>query len=180
MTWTIDPSHSSVGFKVRHLGLSTVRGRFTEVRIEDVSFDPADVTTARGRVLISTASVSTGDGKRDGHLSSPDFFDAPTHPDMVFEVTGVEGSGDEYRVRGSLTIKGISREVELTGEFLGDAQDPYGNHKAGFSVNGEINRTDWGLSWNVPLDAGRLLVGEKVKLEIEIQLLEQAAVAAGA
>lgn len=181
MTWTLDTAHSQVGFAVRHMGLSTVRGSFQTVRLEDVNFDAANPTAARGHVVIDIASVSTGDPKRDGHLVSPDFFEAAKHPTMTFAARSVDGSGDRYKVTGDLTIKDVTRSVTLDAEYLGAANDPYGNHKAGVSLTGSISRGDFGLKWNVPLDGDRLLVGDKVKLEIDLQLLEQAApVAAGA
>lgn len=177
MAWTIDTAHTSVGFVARHMGLSKVRGQFTSFRGE-VEADGADVTSARGRVEIDMDSINTGNADRDAHLKSPDFFDVENHPTLVFESKSVTRQGDDYKVVGDLTIKGITKEVELDYEHGGDSVDPYGNHKVGGSMIGTINRRDWGLSWNVPLDAGGVLVSEKIKLEIDFQLAETPAAVA--
>lgn len=180
MTWNLDPVHSTVGFAVKHLAFSTVRGRFTGVTIKDIELDPSNLTAARGLVEVDVASVSTGEDGRDGHLRSGDFFDVESHPTLTFAVTGVDArGGDEYTVRGDLTIKGITKPIELTGEWAGADADPFGNkQRAGFSLSGEINRSEFGLTWNMP--GQRLVVAEKVKLEIEIQVVEPAVEPAGA
>ncbi len=171
MAWTIDTAHTSVGFVARHMGLSKVRGHFTSFRGE-VEADGADVTSARGRVEIDLDSLDSGNADRDGHVKGPDFFDVEKHPTMVFESKSVTRDGDGYKVVGDLTIKGITKEIELNYEHGGDGMDPFGNRKVGGTLTGTINRRDWGLNWNVPLDAGGVLVSEKIKLEIDFQLAE--------
>jgi len=171
MAWMIDPAHTSVGFNVRHLGLSTVRGEFARFSGE-IELDPQDLTKARGRAQIETASVTTGNNDRDAHLRSADFFDAERFPTMTFEIKRVEGKGDNYSVVGDLTIKDVTREVELRYEHAGEATDPFGNHKVGGSLTGSINRRDFGLTWNAPLEAGGWLVADKVNLVIDGQLAE--------
>lgn len=171
MAWTIDPVHTSVGFTARHLGLSKVRGQFTDFRGE-VEGDPTDITTARARLEIDMASVQTGSADRDTHIKGEDFFDVEKHPTMTFVSTRVEPDGDDYKVIGDLTIKGVTKEVELSYEHGGDLQDPFGNRKVGGSLTGMIKRSDWGLTWNVPLDTGGLLVSDKIVLEIDLQVAE--------
>ena len=171
MAWTTDTAHTSVGFVARHMGLSKVRGQFTSFRGE-VEGDPSDLTSARGRLEVDLASVDTGNVDRDAHLKSADFFDVENHPTMVFESKRVTKDGDDYKVVGDLTIKGITNEVELDYEHGGEDVDPYGNRKIGGSLTGTINRRDWGLNWNVPLDTGGVLVSEKIKIEVDFQLAE--------
>jgi polyisoprenoid-binding protein YceI len=171
MAWNIDTAHSSVGFVARHMGLSKVRGQFTSFRGE-VEGDPSNITTAKARFEIDTASVDTGNADRDGHLKSPDFFDVEKYPTMTFVSRSIETDGDDYKVTGDLTIKGQTRPVELTYEHGGDLQDPFGNRKLGGSLSGTIKRSEWGLTWNVPLDSGGWLVSDNVKLEIDLQVAE--------
>jgi polyisoprenoid-binding protein YceI len=170
--WVIDPVHSSVDFSVRHLGLSTVRGSFSGVSGE-IDFDPDEPTSVRGRIEIDASSLDTRDPRRDEHLRSADFFDVEHHPTITFEPTRVERADDgHFKVRGNLTIRGITREVELDAEYSGTVIDPWGNRRAGGTLTGVIDRTDFGLKWNQALEAGRLLVGEKVKLQIDVQFVE--------
>ena len=171
MGWTIDTAHTNVAFVARHLGLSKVRGQFTSFTGE-IEGDLQDLTSVRGRVEVDMASVDTGNADRDGHLKSADFFDVENHPTMVFETKKVTKEGDSYKVLGDLTIKGITKAVEFDYEHGGDSVDPYGNHKIGGTLAATVNRRDWGLDWNVRLDAGGLLVSEKIKLEIDFQLAE--------
>ena len=172
MAWTIDPAHTTVGFSARHMGLSTVRGRFTQFE-GSIDADPTDLTRTRGRVEIKTASLDTGNEQRDAHLKSPDFFDVERYPVLVFEVKRIEPEDDgEYRVTGDLTIKDVTREVELEYEHAGEQKDPWGNRKMGGELKGSINRSDWGLTWNVALETGGLLVSDKIKIEVEGQLAE--------
>ena len=171
IAWTIDTAHSSVSFKARHMGLSKVRGQFTSFRGE-IEGDPTDVTTAKARIEIDLASVDTGSADRDTHLKSPDFFDVENHPTMVFESTSVARDGDDYKIVGDLTVKGISRKVELAYEHGGEATDPYGNRKIGGALTGTIKRSDWDLTWNVPLDTGGWLVSDNVTIEIDLQVAE--------
>ncbi|HET9050372.1 MAG TPA: YceI family protein [Candidatus Dormibacteraeota bacterium] len=171
MTWTIDTAHTSVGFSAKHLGLSTVRGQFTSFRGDVDIPDSGDLTKATGRVVIDTASIDTGNPQRDGHLRAGDFFNTEAYPEMVFDLRGVEAAGeDRYRVTGDLTLLGVTRPVTLDFEHNGIVVDPFGNTKLGGTLTGTINRSDWGLKWNVPLGGGGLLVSEKVKIEVDGQL----------
>src|SRR5687767_8518892 len=171
MAWTIDTGHTSVGFVARHMGLSKVRGQFTSFRGE-IEGDPSDITTAKATLEVDLASVDTGNADRDAHLKSADFFDVEKHPTMTFVSKAVTKDGDDYKVEGDLTIKGVTKPVTLTYEHGGDLQDPFGNRKVGGTLSGTIKRTDWGLTWNVPLDSGSWLVSEKIQLEIDLQVAE--------
>lgn len=171
MAWSIDPAHSSVGFSARHLGLSKVRGSFTRFSGE-VDGDPSDLMTASGRFVVEMDSVDTGSPDRDAHLKSADFFDVEKYPTMTFVSKAVSKNSDGYKVVGDLTIKDATREVSLDLEPGGETVDPYGNRKVGGTLTGSINRSDWGLTWNVPLDSGGWLVSEKIGLEIDLQVAE--------
>jgi len=172
-TWVIDAAHSNVGFSIKHLMIATVRGSFTEVN-GTVKVDENDPTTAEIDITIPTASVNTRDEKRDGHLRSPDFFDAEQFPNMTFRSKRVErASGDSFRVIGDLTIRGTTHEVALDVELLGRAKDPWGNEKAGFEATTKIKRSDYGLTWNAALETGGVLVGDDVKISIEAELQKQ-------
>lgn len=173
MAWKIDPHHTSVGFMARHMGLSKVRGQFTEFTGE-VTGDPEDITSAQARFEVDMASVETGSPDRDGHLKSADFFDVEKHPTMVFQSRSISGSGGTYKVAGDLTIKGITKPVELEYEHGGEQTDPYGNRKIGGSLSGTILRSEWDLKWNVPLDSGGWLVSDKIALDIDFQVAESA------
>jgi len=167
-TWAIDPTHTEVGFVARHLMVSKVRGSFTDV---SGTVEVADeITDSVATVVIKTASVSTGTPDRDTHLTSADFFDAETYPDMTFVSTGFDGE----TLSGNLTIKDVTKPVTLDVEFNGLATDPWGNEKAGFEATADINRTDWGLTWNANLEKGGVLVSEKIKLVLDVQLAKQA------
>lgn len=171
MAWTVDPTHTTVGFVARHMGLSKVRGRFTGFRGE-IDGDPNDVTSARALFEVDLASVDTGNADRDAHLKSADFFDVEKHPVMTFVSKSVRKDGDGYKVTGDLTIKDVTKEIELDYEHGGDLQDPFGNRKIGGTLTGTIKRTDWGLTWNVPLGDGGWLVSDKIVLEIDFQVAE--------
>jgi polyisoprenoid-binding protein YceI len=170
-TWKVDPGHAEVGFVGRHFGLTKVRGRFTgidgTVRIDD------DIARSVIEVTIDTASVSSGDAARDEHLRSPDFFDAEHHPTATFHSTGLEVAGVSGTMRGELTIKAVTRPVVLEVDYLGQAQDPWGNQRAVFSARGTIDREDWGLTWNMLLDTGGVLVSKQIRLELELELIRQ-------
>lgn len=182
MGWVLDPNHTSVSFSVKHLGVATVRGFFRKFDAETELDDPNDPTTARGTVTVDAASIDTGNEQRDGHLRSPDFFDVERYPTITFTAKSVAPKGeDTYAVTGDLTIKDITREVNLEYEHGGSATDPYGNLKVGGTLTGTVNRSEWGLKWNVPLGQGGMLVGDMVKLEIDGQLAQtKEEVAAGA
>jgi polyisoprenoid-binding protein YceI len=177
-SWSIDSSHASVEFAVRHLGLATVKGTFHTVT-GTADFDEENLTKSTGRVEIEIASIDTRDERRDTHLRSADFFDVDNHPTMTFATTSIKHLRDEkYEVEGDLTIRGVTRPVTLQAELTEFITDPWGSRRAAVNVEGEINRTDWGLVWNQVLDAGRLLVGEKVKISGNSEVVQAAAVAA--
>jgi len=170
-TWTIDASHSGVSFKVRHLGLAKVRGQFAEFEgVVEIGERPEDTTVA---VTIEAASVDTHDGTRDEHLRSADFFDVANHPQLTFRSTGVRGAGSDWVLDGELTIVGVTKPVALAVEFDGVAGDPWGNDRAGFTAKAELNREDWGLTWNAALEAGGFLVGKTITLELDVELVRQ-------
>jgi polyisoprenoid-binding protein YceI len=177
--FTLDAAHSNVGFSVKHMMVTTVRGRFTEYTGE-IEVEGDDPTTARGRVTIKTASIDTGIEPRDAHLRSGDFFDSELYPEMTFVGRKVEREGDGYKVTGDLTIRDVTKPIELTVAVEDKFVDPYGNERIGLSATGTINRTDWGLNWNQTLEAGRLVVAEKVRLEIETALIRPAELAQSA
>jgi polyisoprenoid-binding protein YceI len=170
MTWSLDPHHTSVSFSAKHLGVATVRGRFDQVSADLDLNDPNDPTTGKGTVTVKAASITTGSEQRDGHLKSADFLDVEKYPDIVFSVKKVIKKGDQYEVVGDLTIKDVTNEITLDYEHSGVVIDPYGNTKVGGTLTGTLNRSDWGLTWNVPLGGGGFLVGEKVKVEIDGEL----------
>jgi polyisoprenoid-binding protein YceI len=174
-TWVIDPSHSEIAFKVKHLMISNVKGHFGEFSGQLVS-DGNDFSTSEINFQINPASISTGAADRDGHLKSPDFFDVENYKEITFTSGKLSKvSDDEYALSGNLTIKGISKPVKLEVEFGGLMTDPWGNQKAGFSLNGKVNRKDFGLTWNAALEAGGVLVGEEIRISSEVQLLKQSA-----
>jgi polyisoprenoid-binding protein YceI len=172
--WDIDPSHSSPNFKVRHLMVSHVRGELGPVA-GTVWIDDQDITRSRLDVSIDARKIATRDDKRDEHLRSADFLDVANHPTVTFKSTRVErAAGDDLRVTGDLTIHGTTRPVTLTVESLAPAvTDPWGNTKRGATAHAKIHRKDWGLAWNVGLEAGGVLVGEEVAIEIEVELLKR-------
>jgi polyisoprenoid-binding protein YceI len=169
-TWTIDPAHTTVGFTARHLMITKVRGRFGVV--EGTATIDDDRLLSHVRASIDVASVGTGDSGRDEHLRSADFFGVATHPTMFFTSTGVKEDGGEFLLFGDLTIKGVTRPVELDLEFDGVTGDPWGATRAGFTAEGELNRKDWGLEWNVALESGGVLVSEKIKLHLDVELVK--------
>jgi polyisoprenoid-binding protein YceI len=170
MTWSLDPHHTSVSFSAKHLGVATVRGRFDEVTADLDLDDPNDPATGKGTVTVKAASITTGSEQRDGHLKGGDFLDVEKYPEIVFKLKKVTSKGDQYDVVGDLTIRGVTKEITLDYEHSGVVVDPMGNTKVGGTLTGTINRSDWGLTWNVPLGGGGLLVGEKVKIEIDGEL----------
>jgi polyisoprenoid-binding protein YceI len=169
--WVLDPSHSELTFKVKHLMIANVKGLFQKFTAE---IDDEDLRNASVKVSIDTSSISTNDVNRDNHLKSADFFDVENNKELTFVSTSFKQiDDDEYKLTGMLTIKGISKEVSLDVEFGGTNKDPWGNEKAGFSVEGKINRKDWGLNWNAALETGGVLVSDEVKISGEIQFLKQ-------
>ena len=179
-TWTIDPMHAEAGFAVRHLMISTVRGRFGKIE-GSVTVDEEHPTNSKVDVTIDVASIDTRQEMRDNHLRSPDFFDAANYPTMHFVSKRIEGDvSDHFRLFGNLTIRGTTREVVLDVSHEGRGMDPWGNERAGFSATGKINREQFGLTWNQALDTGGVVVGDEVKLSIDVEVVKQAAVPAGA
>ena len=165
--WTIDTAHSSVGFSVRHMMVSKVRGRFTEYEgTITIAEDPLQSTAV---VTVQTASITTNDDKRDEHLRSGDFFDVETYPTMTFQSTALSGADSEYQLGGDLTIRGVTRPVVFDVEFNGAGHNPWGAMVAGFSATAGISREDFGLTWNQPLESGGILVGDKVTIELDIE-----------
>lgn len=171
--WVIDPVHSEISFKVKHLMISNVKGTFKEFDATVYS-DGDDFSTAAIEFSLKPASVDTGVADRDGHLKSPDFFDVEKFETISFKSESLNKVDDEnYELSGDMTIKGITKNLKLAVEFGGVAKDPWGNSKAGFTLNGKINRKDWDLTWNAALEAGGVLVGETVTIICEVQLLKQ-------
>ena len=173
-TWVLDPTHSEVQFKVKHLVISTVTGSFKqfegEAATEGESFDNAKV-----RFSAKIDSIDTNQAQRDEHLKSADFFDAATYPELTFVSTSFEKQGEgEYKITGDLTLHGVTKPVTFDVEYGGQAGDFYGNQKAGFEVTGKINRKDFGLTWNGVTEAGSIVVSEDVKLSASLQFVKQA------
>ena len=167
----IDPSHSRVQFKVKHLMISNVLGSFKEFEGK-ASMVENDFSSAIVNFSISAASIDTEAADRDTHLKSVDFFDVENYPKIEFEGKGMTQKDEEnYELKGLLTIKGISKPVKLSVEYGGIMSDPWGNKKAGFSIAGEINRKDWGMVWNAALEAGGVLVADKVKILCDVEFL---------
>jgi polyisoprenoid-binding protein YceI len=170
-TWSIDASHSEVGFSVRHLGISKTKGRFGTFSGDIVVAErPED---SRVDVVIDAASVDTRDAGRDEHLRSADFFDVATHPELRFSTTSVVATGDRWAVTGNLTIAGVTKPVVLDTEVTGLVTDPWGNDRVAFQASTEVNREDFGLTWNSALETGGFLVGKTVKIDLEVEAVLQ-------
>jgi len=171
-TWTVDPVHSRVGFAVKHMGIATVRGEFTE--FEGTLEVGEDLASANAYGTVKVASLDTSDRERDQHLRSPDFFDAARYPGLRFESTGIEKLDDnELRITGRLTIHGITNEIVLHAEVQGTDIDPWGNVRLGLEVTGQLSRADYGIRFNEALASGNLLVGDKVDLVFDISAVKQ-------
>ena len=169
--WTIDPTHTTVEFIGRHLVFTKVRGRFTDVAgFVAISDDP---NASSLEVTLDAASVTTGSTDRDAHLKSADFFDVESYPIITFKSTSVEWEGSEGKVIGDLTVHGITKPITLDVELGGVVTDPWGGTRAVFSAKGEVNREDWGLTWNMPLEKGGLLVSKRIDFEIETEIVLQ-------
>jgi polyisoprenoid-binding protein YceI len=172
--WTLDTMHTSVTFKVRHLVISSVTGHFKTFDAT-VESEKDDFTDARIRFSADINSIDTGVEQRDNHLKSPDFFDAANHPKLSFVSTGIEKkSGGDYKVKGDLTIRGVSKPVVLDGEFGGIQNDMYGRTVAGFELTGKIDRQEFGLHWSAVTEAGSIVAGNDVKINIAAELIKQA------
>lgn len=169
--WILDPTHSELTFKVKHMMITNVKGEFKTFSVE---VDGENIFKSPLSVTVDASSINTNSTDRDGHLRSADFFDVENHRELSFKSTSFkQKDDDEYELKGVLTIKGISKEVALEVEFGGISKDPWGNEKAGFSVEGKINRKDWGLNWNAALETGGVLVSEEVRISGEIQFVKQ-------
>jgi polyisoprenoid-binding protein YceI len=169
-TWTSDPSHTTVGFVVRHLGLSKVRGRFETATAQLVVGDDLPSSSVSAEVQMGT--VRTGNADRDAHLASSDFFNADVNPTMTFVSTNIAGDGEEYTLSGDLTINGITKQVELEVEFFGTSVFPMDQStRAGFSASGAISRKDFGIEFNVPLGGDKVMISDKVTIELDVQLI---------
>ncbi|MEZ5012894.1 MAG: YceI family protein [Chitinophagales bacterium] len=172
--WALDPTHSSVGFRVKHMMMTTVKGTFDTFTV-NVETEDEDFVHGKISFTADINSVNTKNEGRDQHLRGADFFDAEKYPEMKFVATRMEDVDHDgsYIMYGDLTIRDITKEVKLDVEYGGVLTDPWGNQRAGFTLHGKINRKDWNLNWNVALEAGGLLVGEEVKIEAEIELIKQ-------
>jgi len=169
--WVIDASHSELGFRVKHLMISNVKGEFRKFSAE---IDGEDFTKSPIKVVIDASSIYTNDDSRDGHLKSADFFDAVNYSEIVFTGSSFQKLDESnYKLIGQLTIKGVNKSVALDVEFGGINKDPWGNEKAAFAINGKINRKDWGLNWNAALETGGVLVSDEVRIHAEVQFVKQ-------
>jgi polyisoprenoid-binding protein YceI len=170
-SWKIDPVHTEIGFSVRHMMVSKVRGKFTSYTAGlTTSHNPLE---SHAEAEIDLSSITTGIEQRDNHLRSSDFFDVETSPKMTFVSTGIRPNGDDFLVDGELTIRGITKPITLTVEIGGFGPDPYGGYRAGFSARTEINRRDWGVNWNSAIEGGGVVVSDKVTLLLEVEAILQ-------
>ena len=172
--WNLDPAHSELRFKIRHLMIANVSGAFKNFNVKMES-NGSDLTTAKIAMNASIDSVSTGNEQRDAHLLAPDFFDAENHPELLFTSGMIEQSNDEdYTIYGDLTMKGVTRPVKLNVEYSGITKDPWGNERAGFVVTGKINRSEWGITFNNLLETGGVALSDEVRISAEIQMIKEA------
>lgn len=172
-TWQLDPTHSELGFKVKHLMISNIKGEFRNFSAE---IDGEDFSKAAISATIDTSSIFTNEDNRDAHLKNADFFDVDNHKEMTFKGNSYTKIDDEnYELTGILSIKGISKEIKLAVEYGGTSKDPWGNEKMGFSINGKINRNDYGLNFNAALETGGFLLGEEVKISADLQFVKKTA-----
>ena len=171
-TWKIDPTHSHVEFAVRHLMISSVKGRFGVVEGTVVTGE-GHPATADVNVTIDAASIDTREAQRDAHLKSADFFDVEKFPTLTFHGTRLGGAGDRFTLTGDLTLHGVTREVTLDVTAEGRGKDPWGGDRAGYSATGKIKRSDFGLTWNQVLEAGGIAVGDEIKIALDVELVKQ-------
>ncbi|MGP9842822.1 YceI family protein [Brachybacterium sp. 107] len=172
-TWDIDPSHTRIGFATRHAMVTRVRGAFNDVTGQ-IEINLEDPSLSRAELTVQMTSVDTRSQQRDDHLHSTDFFDTETYPEMAFSSTRIEEvDEDSFIVTGDLTIKDRTRSIGVPLRFMGIDTDPFGNVRAGFEGSRRIDRRDWGISWNTPLDSGGLLVSDRIQLEFELSLIKQ-------
>ena len=171
--WKLDPTHSELGFKIRHLMISNVSGFFKSFQVEGETQDE-DFSKAKIQVKADINSIHTNNEQRDAHLRNSDFFEADKHPELVFESTRIEkADGENFRLSGNLTLKKITRPVQLNVEYSGTTKDPWGGERAGFTVTGKIKRSDWGINFGL-LETGGAVLADEVKIQSEIQLVKQA------
>jgi len=174
--WDVDVGHSAIHFRVRHMVISKVSGRFAKWS-GTIDLDDKDLTRSSVEVRIDASSIDTQVADRDTHLRSADFLDVARHPEIAFRSKRIEKDGDGYRVVGDLDLHGVVREVALEAEFAGTGKDPWGNERAGFSARASLDRRDYGLVWNAALETGGVLVGEKVEIAIELEAVKKVAAA---
>lgn len=172
-TWILDPTHSEVEFKVKHLVISTVTGNFRTFEGTVETETEEDFRNAKVDFSIDAASIDTNQAQRDEHLRSADFFDAENYPKITFVSTSLEKKGDDFVLTGDLTIGEITKPVTFDVEFGGTATDPYGNFKAGFEVSGKISRKEFGLTWSAVTEAGAIVVGDDIKIHASVQFVKQ-------
>ncbi|MBJ6116580.1 YceI family protein [Pontibacter sp. BT310] len=172
--WVIDPTHSEVQFKVKHLMITTVTGYFKSFNLEVETEDEDFKKASRIEFTADVDSISTNNEQRDTHLKSDDFFNAEQHKQLRFVGKTFEGSGDEYKLHGDLTIRDITKPITLNVEYGGIVVDPYGQTKAGFTVDGKVNRKEFNLTWDAVTEAGQVVVSNEIKLHCEVQLVKQA------
>ncbi len=178
MTWTLDTQHIDIGFSAKHMMVATVKGRFTDVSAE-IELDEGQPEASRVKAIITAGSLTTGNPDRDAHLQSADFLDVEHFPTLTFESTAVRKTGSgAFELVGDLTIRDVTRPVVLRGEFSGPIASPFGGRRVGFSLTGEIDREAFGLTWNVAMETGGLLVSKTVKLTIDAEVAEVAEQAA--
>lgn len=172
--WAIDSTHSEIAFKIRHLMIAHVRGTFKTFDATIITTN-RDFTTVEVDLRIAASSIQTGDKGRDEHLMSKDFFDVQNHKEIVFRCNTIskEDADGNHEMWGELTIKNITKKVKMDVEFGGISKDPWGNEKAGFTVTGKLNRSDWGLTWNTPLDSGGVMVSDEVQIACELELVNK-------
>lgn len=170
--YAVDIPHTQIHFSVAHLMVFKVRGNFTDFSGE-IDIDTKNKTLTSTKAVIKTSSIDTRNDKRDKHLRSPDFFEADKYPEILFISKKISGSGDDITVVGDLTIKGVTKEVTLKGSFAGVAKDPWGNDRAGFAATGEVDRRDFGLTWNKALEAGGFVVGDTITIGLEVEAIAQ-------
>lgn len=172
--WNLDVTHSSVDFSVKHMMFATVKGGFQSFEA-NIEANPTDLTTANISFAVDLSSIDTRNEDRDNHLRSADFFDVENHPKMTFTATSIDKTDDnEYNVTGDLSLHGETKSETFVVAFEGTGVDPWGNEKAGFSVEGKIKRSDYGLTWNAPLEAGGVLVGDQIKISLQLQAAKEA------
>jgi polyisoprenoid-binding protein YceI len=168
--WTLDPAHSQIEFAVKHMMVTTVRGQFRQFAAE-VDFDEEHPENSSVAANVDTSSIETGMEARDAHLKGADFFDVVAYPELVFRSTGIEREGDDYKIHGDLTIKDQTHPVTLDAEIGGIVPNMQGGRRAGFSASAKISRKVWGLTWNVAMEAGGLLVGDDIKISLDVALV---------